>query len=268
MSKISHLKMLEEIKFVFFGTMPAGRQGSKFSEYVLEELESAGFHPLLKITSARDDIDIDKLKSLDADVFVVASFGKILKEELIYMPKHKTLNVHPSLLPKLRGPAPIQGSILSEEGAGVTIIRMDEKMDHGPIVAKEEVSVNPWPDHYATVEEKLARAGGKLLVGIMPGWISGKISEVPQDESEATYIKFIKKEDGLLDLDDLPEANLRKVFAYSTWPGAYINFKGRTGEKRVVIKDAKVVNGTFTPTRVVPAGKNEMNWEDFLRGNG
>jgi methionyl-tRNA formyltransferase len=255
------------VKFVYFGTQPAGGQGSKFSEYVLEELKNSGFEPVLNITSARDKIDMDKLREISADVFIVASFGKILKDELINMPKFKTLNVHPSLLPKLRGPAPIQSAILGEDKTGVTIIRMDEKMDHGPIVAQEVVDITPWPDHYSVVEEKLGRAGGKLLVSILDGWVNGEVKEVPQDDSQATSMKFIKKEDGLLDLSDSAEKNLRKVYAYSTWPGAYIIFNGRTGEKRVVIKDAKVLDGVFTPTHVIPAGKKEMDWQDFLRGN-
>jgi methionyl-tRNA formyltransferase len=248
------------LKIVFFGS-------SKFSEYVLNELVTSGFEPILNITNARAPIDLEKLKALNPDIFIVASFGKILPAELIYLPKGKTLNVHPSLLPKLRGPAPIQGAILTEDKTGVTIIRMDEKMDHGPIVAMREVGISPWPDHYAIVEQKLGIEGGRLLSEIISKWVKGEIEERPQDESAATYTKLIKKEDGLIDLNADPEENLRKVYAYSSWPAAYINFQGRTGEKRVVIKDAKIVDGNFIPTRVVPAGKKEMEWEAFLRGN-
>ncbi|KKT14778.1 MAG: Peptide deformylase [Parcubacteria group bacterium GW2011_GWC1_43_30] len=146
----------KNIKFVFFGS-------SQFSRYVLEELELAGFSPALNITSARDPLPIEELKNIQADVFVVASFGKILRKELIELPGYKTLNVHPSLLPRLRGPAPIQGAILEEEELGITIIRMDEKVDHGPILARAKVLITPWPDHYHVVEEKLGRASGKIL---------------------------------------------------------------------------------------------------------
>ncbi|PIP55897.1 MAG: methionyl-tRNA formyltransferase, partial [Candidatus Zambryskibacteria bacterium CG22_combo_CG10-13_8_21_14_all_42_17] len=115
------------------------------------------------------------------------------------MPKYKTLNVHPSLLPRLRGPAPIQNTILREEELGITIMKMDEKMDHGPILAQAKISITPWPDHYRTVEEKLGRAGARILGVLIPKWISGEIEEVPQDETKASFTKFIKKEDGLLD---------------------------------------------------------------------
>jgi len=252
---------MNNLKIVFFGS-------SRFSTFVLEELEKAGFKTSLNITNAKDPLPMDELKVLEADVFIVASFGKILPKELIEMPKFKTLNVHPSILPHLRGPAPIQGAILKDDKTGVSIIRMDEKMDHGPLLAVKPIDISPWPDHYNTVEEKLGKAGGKLLGEILPRWIDGKIEEKPQDDSEATYIKLIKKEDGLIDINDEAETNLRKVMAYSTWPGAYMFFKKKNGEEvRIVIKDAKVENGLFSPTRIIPAGKKEMAWQDFLRGN-
>ena len=146
----------------------------------------------------------------------------------------------------------------------MTIIRMDEEMDHGPILAQEKVAISPWPDHYNIVEEKLARAGGKLLVKVL----SEPTTETPQDHSKASYTKMIKKEDGLIDLNEEAEKNYRKVLAYSTWPGAHLFFKKKTGEEvRVVVKDAKMEDSKFVPVRVIPAGKREMLWTDFLRGN-
>lgn len=251
----------KNLKFVFFGS-------SSFSSYVLDELEAKGFHPAFIVDSAKDPLPMNRLKEIDADVFIVASFGKILPKELIEMPKHKTLNVHPSLLPQLRGPAPIQGAILGLGEAGVTIMRIDEKMDHGPVLAQAKVSLAPWPDHYRTVEEKLGRAGGMMLAKLLPKWVKGEILEKPQDDATASYIKLVKKEDGLLDLNEPAENNLRKVMAYSTWPGAYLFFKNKKGKEiRLIIKDAKIERGEFLPTRVIPEGKREMNWQDFLRGN-
>lgn len=250
------------IKYVFFGS-------SRFSEFILDELEKGGFSPLKKITSAREPLPaLEELLELEADVFIVASFGKILPQELLDIPKYGSLNVHPSLLPELRGPAPIQGLILGKGEVGITIIKMDSEMDHGPIVAQEKVALEPWPDYYAIIEEKLARVGGKMLVDILPRWIGGEITPIEQNHLSATFIKMIKKEDGLLDLNAPAETNLRKVLAYNTWPGAYILFKRKTGDEiRVVIKNGKIENDQFIPTRVIPAGKREMSWEDFLRGN-
>lgn len=248
-------------RFVFFGS-------SQFSKYVLEELEMAGLSPILNISSVKDMPSPEKLKKLDADVYVLASFGKILPKEILSLPKHGVLNVHPSLLPRLRGASPIQGTILTEEEAGVTIIKMDEKVDHGPILAQAKVSITPWPDHYAVLEEKLARAGGRILGVILPKWIEGEIKEVPQDEKKVSFTKLIKKEDGLLDLNEPADINLRKVLAYSTWPTAYMFYKNKMGrEIRLVVKDAEIKDGKFIPTRVIPSGKREMGWQDFLRGN-
>lgn len=252
----------KNIKFVFFGS-------SQFSRYVLEELELMNLSPILKITSAKEPLPMDKLRKIHADVFIVASFGKILPKEVLDLPKYKTLNVHPSLLPKLRGPAPIQNTILKDDQTGITIMRMDEKMDHGPILAQVRATLDPWPDHYDKVEEKLGRAGGRILGLVLPKWIAGEIPEKLQDDKEASYTKMIEKEDGLIDLTDSAEKNLRKVLAYSTWPGAYMFYKNKFGKEiRLVVKDAEIREGVFSPTRVIPAGKREMDWQDFLRGNG
>lgn len=252
---------MNKIKFVFFGS-------SQFSKYVLEELEASGLSPALTITSAKEPLPIEKLKEINADVFVVASFGKILPKEIIYMPRGKTLNVHPSLLPKLRGPSPIQYAILSETKTGVSIIRLDEKMDHGPLLAKQEVRIEPWPDKYETVEEKLGRAGGRLLVETLPLWIEGKITEQAQDEDEATYTKLFSKEDGEINLENNLQENLRRVLAFNVWPGAYFFFQRKDGKKiRVNILEAEDKGGKFVPKKVIPEGKREMDWQSFLRGN-
>jgi len=264
--------MTKEIKFVFFGS-------SAFSQHVLDVLELKGFKPVLKISSARDPLPIDKLREVEADLFIVASFGKILPAEIIYMPPHKTLNVHPSLLPKLRGPSPIQSTILLNEQPGVSIMRMDEGVDHGPLLAEQSIDISPWPDNYAVVEEKLGQAGGELLAEILPRWINGDVEEKAQDESGATYTKMIKKEDGLLDLTADPEVNLRKILAYHTWPGAYFFHERKDGKKiRVRVTNAelencdienslKTENCKLKIVTVIPEGKKEMNWVDFLRGN-
>lgn len=252
--------MNNKIKFAYFGS-------SKFSEYVLNELKKAGFEPALNITDAK--APLPELTQ-DIDMAIVASFGKILPAEYLKIPKFGFLNVHPSLLPKFRGPSPIQAQILNSQAneVGVTIIKMDEKMDHGPILSQRKVVLNPWPDHYGIIEALLGQEGGLLLAETLPKWLSGEIGEKEQAHEEATFVKMIKKEDGLLNLGDEPEANLRKVLAYSTWPGAYIFFRRKQGDEiRVVVRNAKIVEGQFIPTRVIPAGKKEMDWESFLRGN-
>ena len=245
--------MNNELKFAFFGS-------SRLSVFVLEELERAGYLSALKVTSSKEPLP--DLKNIELGI--VASFGKILPKEYLRVPRRGFLNVHPSLLPELRGPSPIQNLILQDKIPGVTIIKMDEKVDHGPILAQEKILIEPWPDYYAVVEEKLARAGGKLLTKILSHLPEPKA----QDESKATYTKLIKKEDGLINLNDDADKNLRKVFAYSRWPEAYFFFQTKNNKNlRMAVKDAKVEGGKFVPTRIIPEGKREMDWQDFLHGN-
>jgi methionyl-tRNA formyltransferase len=173
------------------------------------------------------------------DFAVVASYGKIIPQNILDIPRLGMLNVHPSLLPKLRGASPIQSAILTENETGVTIMRVDAEMDHGPIVAQaklnlkdsvvpsdevgfgKKVEVPDWPPYENDLEDLLGRQGGQLLAKILPDWLAGKISETEQDHTAATFCKKIEKEDGLLNLEDDPETNLRKIRAYHVWPGAY-----------------------------------------------
>ncbi len=237
---------MSKADFVFFGS-------SKFSEYVLNALRDKGFEPKLCIDKAKGSLP----EVPDADIYVVASFGKILKDELIYKPKFKTLNVHPSLLPKLRGPSPIQGAILTGEKTGVSIMRLNDKMDQGPILAQREVEMPEEPMHYTKAEEILGKAGGELLAEVLPKWLSGEIEEVPQSDTEATYTKMIKKEDSDI-TNDSPETALRKIRAYEVWPRA------RVGE--LIVTNAHIEEGKLVLDRVIPPGKKEMVYADYLRG--
>lgn len=232
--------------FVFFGS-------SKFSEHVLSALREKGFEPTLNITNAKEPLP----ELPEADVYIVASFGKILKDEVIYKPRFKTLNVHPSLLPKLRGPSPIQGAILSGEKTGVSIMRLNDKMDQGPVLAQKEVVLPHSPERYSVAEEILGKAGGELLAEILPKWCAGEIEEVPQEDSEATYTKMIRKEDGDI-TNDSPEVALRKIRAYEVWPRA------RMGE--LIVTEAHIENDLLVLDRVIPPGRKEMVYADYLRG--
>ena len=207
-------------------------------------------------------------------LFVVASYGKIIPEAIIDLPEHKTLNVHPSLLPKYRGASPIQSAIIDDaKDTGVSIIRLDKEMDHGPIVAVENIHFDEWPI-YEKVEEKLGVIGGDLLAKILPDWIDGKIKEVEQDHSQATFTKKIVKEDGLLDPADLkPDAPtdraylaFRKIQAYHSWPGAYFFVERKNPSKKIRVKitSASWHDNSLVIEKVIPEGKREMLYKDFL----
>ena len=285
---------------VFFGGQP-------LATATLEELESAGIMPSLVVTSAdapkgrglvltapeakvwaeahtipvlqpttlknarENNREIAPLFNTEWDLFIVASYGKILPPEILALPKHSTLNVHPSLLPKFRGPSPIRSAILEDaRETGVSIMLMDEELDHGPIIAQARVELeeSEWPPRATLFEQLLAHAGGELLAETIPLWMEGTITPEEQDHDKATFSQKITKEMGMIDLSDDPHKNLLKIRAYDGWPGTYFMHSRNGKEMRVKIIDAAVApNGILQILRVIPEGKKEMKYEDFLRAD-
>ncbi len=222
--------------------------------------------PVLTPKTLRDGKFKELIAPYQCELFIVAAYGKIIPKEILDIPKYGTLNVHPSLLPKFRGSSPIESAILSDEAhTGVTIMALDEELDHGPIVAQRERIIKDWPPKGSDLTKDLAHFGGSLLSDIIPEWLNG-LKGSPQDHNRATFTKKITKEDGLIDLTGDPLHNYKKIRAFDEWPGAYF-FIERNGKKtRIRITDASYVNGVLTITRIIPEGKKEMSYEDFLRG--
>jgi methionyl-tRNA formyltransferase len=199
-------------------------------------------------------------------VFLVASYGKIMPTEIIDIPKNKTLNIHPSLLPQYRGPSPLPTAILEDtKKTGVSIMVLDKEMDHGPIIAQKEITIDEWPT-YEVFEENIAKEGAKLFAEILPDWISGKIAPKEQDHSKASYTKKIVKEDAEIDLNADPYTNFRKIQAYHEWPQAFFFIDHKDKKIRVKITEASYKDGNLIIQKVIPEGGKEMNYEDFLRG--
>ncbi|HTR19067.1 MAG TPA: methionyl-tRNA formyltransferase [Candidatus Paceibacterota bacterium] len=249
----------EKIKFAFFGTTP-------LSEGVLSGLAAAGLTPQRVIDSASmADNVLDELSQDEWDVFVVASFGAILPKRLLDIPKRGVLNVHPSLLPRLRGPSPIRSAILNDEKeTGVSIMLLDEEMDHGPLLAQKKIPISAWPPHGKELDALLAHEGGKLLAQILPLWVAGKIKTQKQNHDLATYTEKFTKEDGLLDLNADPYKNLLKIRAFEGWPGTYAFFDRAGNKLRVQILDAHLEGSKLVIDLVKPEGKKEMPYVDFL----
>lgn len=206
---------------------------------------------------------LQELRKERWDLFVVAAYGKIIPKEYIDLPLHHTLNVHPSLLPKFRGASPIQSAMIADEKrTGVSIMVLDEEMDHGPILGQETYVVKEWPKA-DELERALAQKGGALLGRLIPRWIDRAIAAVPQEHHLATYTKKITKTDGLIDLETVavdPYAAFRKIQAYAGWPSAY--FIDSDG-KRVIISNATFENNELVIERVIPEGKKEMTYAAF-----
>lgn len=281
---------------IFFGT-------SRFSVIVLDTLRQRGIIPTAivttpdkpqgrkllltpppaKVWALEHNIPVLQFEKLDATaeatlkelqpaVFIVASYGKIIPQNILDIPEKGSLNVHPSLLPQYRGASPLQSAILADDQkTGVTIIQMDALMDHGPIVAIKEADLPTWPMKYSALEETLAIQGAHILADSFDAYLTGTISLQPQDDSLATFTKKITKEDGLIsvDQDRSPEEQYKdylKVRAFEGWPGTYF-FTERHGKQiRVKVLDADFIEGVFIPTRVIPEGGKEMKYEDFVLG--
>ena len=209
---------------------------------------------------------ITTLKKGNFDAFVVVAYGKILKNEILSIPKYGCLNLHASLLPLLRGSCPIETAILEDmRETGITIILMDEKMDHGPILAQKKILPPVWPLAADDLAALLVREGGILMANALRNFISGRIQPKKQDHSKATYTKKIVKEDGHIDLSHDPYKNFLKWNAYKGWPGTFF-FEEKGGKRiRVNISDATFENGTFLIKKVIPESKKEMPWEEFKR---
>ncbi|MDO8638936.1 MAG: methionyl-tRNA formyltransferase, partial [Candidatus Daviesbacteria bacterium] len=155
---------------------------------------------------------VNELQTLNPELFIVASYGKIIPQSVLDIPKFGSLNIHPSLLPKYRGPSPIQTAILNgDKISGVTILVVDNQMDHGPVVATKEISLSN-TDTFDSLSKKMFLIGAELLVKIIPDFarpersrrVAGKIKLQDQDHEKATFTKMFTKEDGYFDIDNPP----------------------------------------------------------------
>lgn len=210
--------------------------------------------PPVKVLAERHGIPVYQPDHLDArdfaagkipraDLFVVAAYGKIIPKEILDLQKYGALNIHPSLLPRWRGPSPIQSAILAGDAkTGVTIMQMDEKMDHGPIVTQQEKP----DDDFATVtypilHNHLAEAGAKLLIETIPKWLSGAITPIPQNETKTTYCKLLTRNDGRIDWTKSAEEIERMIRAFHPWPGTWTIWQSESGTRRIRIEDADAI---------------------------
>ncbi|MBP6881249.1 MAG: methionyl-tRNA formyltransferase [Candidatus Pacebacteria bacterium] len=285
------------IKFAFFG-------GEPLAVPTLQKLKEAGMlpslvvcnpdrpsgrgqqmtHPPAKVwaeaegiqvyqpTTYKDGLAKEKLSTEEWDLFVVVAYNFILPSWLLELPKHGVVNVHPSLLPKLRGASPIRSAILQDEpeAVGVSVMLLDAEMDHGPILAQQKLLIarENWPMSGPELDTTLAEMGGKLLVETIPEWVSGKISPQEQNHSAATYCHKLKKEEAELMIDpfELPAGEagrhtLHVINAYAGIGDAFFIHK----ERRVKVKKAEFAEGKLRLLRVTPEGKKEVDFTDYLR---
>ena len=267
------------MKIIFFGT-------PEFAEIILDKLiKSGGFEivgvvstpdkqigrkkvltsPPVKILAEKNNLKIlqpekldenfiSELKKIKADLFIVAAYGKIIPKEILEIPEFGILNVHPSLLPKYRGASPIQTALLNgDKETGITIMKMDEKMDHGAIVHSTQITVNR-DENYITLSKKLAEKSAEILIDVIPKYISGEIKLQEQNHSDATFCKIIKKEDGEIDWNKSAEEIYNQWRAFVEYPGIFSELK---------VKKEKSQKVKFIEIKVA---EDELNFADKKLG--
>jgi len=272
------------MSYIFFGT-------PEFAAIILEKLIKAGLIPKAVVCNPDRPVDRKKvitppitkllaqkynipilqpevltnyqllITNYQADFFIVAAYAQILPKEILSIPKLGAIGVHPSLLPKYRGPTPIQTAILNgDEETGVTLYLMDEKIDHGAILANRKAPIAN--RNYKELEKGLAELAATLLIEILPKFIKGEIKPVPQNEAGATYTKKFTAQDGFIDAEALRQAEngknpksaeeiLRRIHALNPEPGTWTLQNG----KRIKLLEARITNNRLVLKTIQPEGK-------------
>ncbi len=264
---------------------PKGRHGAPVSSPVKEAACTHGI-AVYQPERLREPESVEYIKQQDADVIVVVAYGQILPEEILAAPRYGCVNVHASLLPKYRGAAPIQWSVIDgEEVTGVTTMRMDAGLDTGDIILTEEVALAP-DETGGSLFGKLSEVGARLCVKTLAAIEDGSAVYTPQDSTQATKAGMIKKEMGRLDWTRPAVELERLVRGLDPWPGTYTHWGGRTlkirkaamreantdlapGTVADVTRDEIAVqtgNGLLVLKEVQPEGKKSMPCDAFLRG--
>lgn len=265
-------------KIAFFGT-------PKIAQIVLEGLAKTQYKPQLVVTSQdarigrgqkvtpspvaetaqRNNLKIvGRLEDLNEsfELAILVAYGFIIPKRILDIPKYGFINIHPSLLPKFRGPAPIQAAILAgEKETGVTIMQLDEEVDHGSILAQEKVTIAP-SDTTQSLTEKLAIVGVNLLLSVLPNYLNNKQTLVPQNHKKATYTEKITKDSGRIDLAKPPspkEIN-RMTHAYFPWPSVWTEIEGKRFK---ILPDTADLPNEFL---IQPEGKKPLTLSEFSNG--
>lgn len=272
-------------------TQPDRQKGRrlKLSPPPTKVLAKAKNIPVFQPDDASNKDSISCLKKFDADLFVVVAFGQILKKEVLELPKIYSVNIHGSLLPRYRGAAPTNWAIINDDKvSGVTVIKMNEKMDEGDIILKKEITIDP-DDTNITLSEKLSDLGADALMETIELIEKDKVRLVKQDDSTASYAPKLKKSDGLINWDEAAVVIHNKVRGLLPWPGAYTHFNGKilkilkteivedsmagvkNGEIAAIAKNkgmiVKTGKGSLIIKHIQIEGKKAMDSEAFLRGH-
>ncbi len=285
------LDMLVEEGYSIVGVVtqpdrPKGRKRVMTPPPVKVAAERLGL-PVLQPEKVKDSEQLQPILDLQPDLIVTAAFGQILPKQLLDAPKHGCINVHASLLPELRGGAPIHYSILQgKKETGITIMYMVEKLDAGDILTQSVVPIEE-RDNTGSLHDKLSVSGSELLKDTLPKLLNGDISPVKQNDSEATFAPNIKREQEKIDWAKSGEEIYNHIRGLHPWPVAFTHYEGKVmkiwwGEKIESTSDAEpgtvlytdsdgpvVATGNSTAiklTDIQPAGKKRMTSAQYLQG--
>lgn len=228
---------------------PAGRGRRLAAPPVAARARELGLPLLQPETLRNNDQALNALRAWQPEVLVVAAFGLFLPTPFLTLAPGGALNVHASLLPRWRGAAPVQHAILAGDAeTGVTIILMDEAIDHGPILAQQRTAIDP-NETAGELTERLARSGAELLLATLPDWLAGHLTPRAQDDSQATAAPRLRPEDGRLSWRESAAQLARRVRAMTPCPGAFLDLaQGRLAVQRasVVPPEASLPPGMLT----------------------
>lgn len=241
-------------------------------------------------SNLRDGNIAEEINDIKPDLIVVAAYGKILPKEILEIPKYGAINVHASLLPKCRGASPVQCAILAgEKETGITLMRMNEKMDEGDILQQEKIEIGE-KETADILLNKLGELGAEMIVKFVPDWIEGKIQPIQQNHSQATYCKPVRREDGKINWSGTAQEIFCQWRAYHPWPGIFSILNVKNQPKRLKLSEIEIITENETgekPGKIIKynqgvavqmkkglivlkkiqlEGKKEMDVEEFLRG--
>jgi len=269
---------------------PAGRGRKKTPPPVKQVAEKYGI-PVIQPESLKPEPVLDEMRSWRPDVIIICAYGQILTQEVIDMPPEKCLNIHFSLLPRHRGASPVAAAILAgDEFTGVSVQIVRYKLDTGPLLASAAIPVME-DDTTLSLALKLSHVGAGMISETLGGWLRHERIPEEQDETKATYIPQIKKDQGIIEWKKPAVELWREIRAYYPWPGSYTTWKQRMikitkaevvedeGSDKASLNEAGTVikighgfgvrtgNGILRINKLQPEGKKEMNAEEFLRGH-
>jgi len=242
--------------------------------------------PVLQPATLKSDEQFEQFQQLEPDLCITVAYGKIIPEKWLAVPRFGFLNIHPSLLPRHRGPTPIQTAILNgDKETGVTIMKLDKEVDRGPLLANSKFQI-PNSKQYQEIERELSMLGTELLVKTLPKYLAGEIKPQEQDHSQATFTKKFTREDGKIDWKRPAEKIHNQIRALNPEPGTWTKWNSQLlsileSELTENIKDsepvgkirninnkiaAKTGRGYLEIKKVQLEGKKPMEIGNFIRG--